>query len=286
MKDIIIIGGGPAGVAAAAEASRLGLDTLLIEKEAIGGLALRGGDLAYDGKSLTAEEMQEELIRKLKESRGETVFDEVVSGALVGPEKKVKTASGKEYFGKTVIIAGGTHGTVGDLENDRELPILNSLPEDLNQLKEKTVAITGTSPWIPKIVGLLSPIADTVHVFSPDGKDLPDDDNVIPYKGTVKGIDGKGKIQAIHWFDGKAVQTETAEEFKLFVFGELLPNTDIYIRMDMEDGFIETTDIVETNIPGVFASGDIRAKRNKNIDSAMEDGVAAARACEKYLKEN
>lgn len=265
MKDMIIIGGGPAGVACAVEGKKLGLDVLLLEMKRIGGYGLHAGEILFEGKKISPEELEKNFTRKLEEADVEVIFDRVTSGSLVGNEKKVKTASGESYFGKTVVIAGGGSPREAGFDNPKGLGYTALGNEE--EYAGKDVILTGNSPWLGKISTFLKEKAASVTV-------LQGEDEVL-------SLEGEKEISTIRYrLKG---EEKTVESPVLYVFNTLLPNTDIYIRMDMEEGFIETTDVVETNIPGVFASGDIRVKERRDVKGAMEDGIAAARACKEYL---
>lgn len=276
MKDIIIIGGGPAGVAAAVEGTSRGLDVLLIERHAIGGSILRAGNLVYRGTRASGLEVAGELIKDLERAVVPTIFDEVLSASLVGKEKKVKTKKGHAYLAKTVIIAGGASESREEVALSEDISPTRGYPETLE--KDKPYVIAGDSSWRFATAETLRDEGAQVILYG--AEETEELKGITCLKERLVAVEKEGEDLVF-----VTENTREKRDAHLILLEGVLPASDIFIRMDLDDGFIETDARVATNIPGVFACGDILAKdaENRTVDEACEEGALAAAAAAEYL---
>lgn len=300
--DIIIIGGGPAGYTAALYASRAGFNTVTLERMSPGGqMAVTdiidnypGFDEGIDGFDLGIK-----MQRGAERFGATTEYAEVVSVDLTEKIKKVKTADGTLY-GKTLVIATGANPKELGIQNERELigrGIHYCAHCDGRFYKNKTVAVVGGGNTAAADALYLSRIAKKVYLihrrdtlratkiyheplmqadnieflWNSAVTEFTADERVTGAKiknlktGDVTGIDCDGVFISI----GRKPVTD-------FVRGKLLLDDDGYIIAD------ETT---RTDIPGVYAAGDVRTKALRQIVTAVSDGAVAVHFAEKYLAE-
>ena len=276
IKDIIIIGGGPAGVAAAVEGTSRGLDVLLIERHAIGGAISRAGELVYRGTRSTGVEVAGELIKDLERAVVPTIFADVISASLVGKEKKVKTKKGEAYLAKTVIIAGGSSESREEVALAEGISPTRGYPQTVE--KDKPYVVAGASTWrFATAEALRDEGAEVILYGAEETEDLK---GITCVKEPLVAVEQEGENLVLVTKEGK----ETRDAHLILLEG-VLPASDIFIRMDLDEGFIETDARVATNIPGVFACGDILAKdaQDRTVDGACEEGALAAAAATEYL---
>ncbi len=276
MKDVIIIGGGPAGIQAGILAKAKGLDVLIIDKNDVRGKLDHSIHLSQKKQA----KLLEDLAQQMKMHGVEILQGEVVSASMVGPVKNVKTAAGEKLECRSIIIASGRSPEVAK-KRDGIFQIGRDFldPEDFNDVN---VFLHGENIWMGKEVDSLLDRAKSITILSSFSLDHPKVKNLGPGE-FIRLEEGEDQAKVTYRQDGKEEEITLESPYVLVAYDEQKPNSSIYIRMDLNNGYIETTDQVETNIPGVFAAGDIREKEAYNIDSSLKDGHAAALAAVKYL---
>ncbi len=295
MYDIIIIGGGPAGLTAALYARRAEKKVLVIEKSVF------GGQITYSPKvenipgfiSLSGNEFAEKLVEQVLESGADVEMCEVLS-VKNGDIKTVVTDDG-EFEGKAVIIATGAKHRLLGLENEQNL-IGNGISFcavcDGAFYKEKTVAVIGGGNSALQEAILLSDLAKKVYVvqnldFLTGEKKLCDQlyskTNVeIILGNTVDSIIGESELEGINIknSDGK-IQTLYLDG--LFIAIGLVPQNDMVsdvVKLDSR-GYVLSGEDSFTDANGIFAAGDCRTKKIRQVTTACADGaVAALSACD------
>lgn len=298
--DLIIIGAGPAGLTAGIYAGRLKLKTLILEDELVGGQIKEAYIVEnYPGFSKISGS---DLIDKFQEQAleaGVTIdeFDNIISVKLTDEEKIVETNS-FIYKPKAVIIASGS--------KRRELPI----PEekkfhskgihycelcDGSLYDGKHVAVVGggysavgAANFLKRFASKITLIhrSDYLHADKISQEELLQDEKVVDmpnYK--ITSALGDAEITGVKL---ENVKTNKASELKLdgvFVYIGLVPRTDLYknyLNID-EFGNIVADETCETNVKGVYAAGDVRTKKFRQLTTAVSDGTVAALAAEKYI---
>ena len=300
--DVIIIGGGPAGYSAALYTVRSGFSTLLIEKMAAGGQMNEttqidnypGFDEGIDGFSLGMK------MRSGAERFGaETKNAEVKSVQLHGKVKQVETDDGV-YTAKAVIIATGAgHKHLG-LENEKDLVgrgVGYCAACDGMFYRGKTVAVVGGGNSAAADALVLSRIAKKVYLIHRRDslratkvyhEPLMNAENVeFRWNSAVNELQYGDKLTGAVLKDVNSGEESQLELDGLFISIGRSPATELFrgqLELD-EGGYIVAGESTETNIPGVFAVGDVRTKAVRQIVTAAADGAVAAHYAEEYLKD-
>lgn len=301
--DTIILGGGPAGLSAALYAGRGKLDTLLIEKGSYGGQVATtyevdnypGADIGITGPELS------DKMRKQAEAFGTKFMKtEVLSVELTGKIKKVVTKTG-EIEGKTVIIAtGATPRTIGFKGEDelRGRGVSYCATCDADFFTDLEIAVIGGGDSAIQEALYLTKFGSKVTIIHRRqgfraAQYLVDKaranekiefllDTVVEEAYEAGGVLSGLKV--------KNVLSGEVSDFKVdgvFVFVGYEPISALFKgQVDMNTfGEIRTDAYMRTNLPGVFAAGDIRETTIRQVITAAADGAVAAVSCEKYLEE-
>ena len=295
MYDIIIIGGGPAGLTAALYACRANKKVLVIEK---GGF---GGQITYSPKvenipgfaEVTGNEFAEKLVEQVLGQDAEVECAEVLE-IKNGETKTVVTDSG-EYEAKSIIIATGAKHRLLGLENEQNLigeGISFCAVCDGAFYTGKTVAVIGGGNSALQEAILLSDLAEKVYVvqnldfFTGEQKlvdKLTAKENIeILLGNTVEKLLGDTELKGIE-IKNTAGETKTLEIDGMFIAIGLVPQNELFkdlINLD-ERGYIIADEYCKTNIDGIFVAGDCRTKTIRQVITAAGDGaVAALAACD------
>ena len=297
MYDIIIIGGGPAGLTAALYACRANKKTLVIEKETF------GGQITFSPKvenipgfiSLTGNEFAEKLVEQVLEQGADVESCEAIE-IRDGEIKTVVTDDG-EYQGKSVIIAtGAKHRMLGIDGEERFVGegISFCAVCDGAFYKNKTVAVVGGGNSALQEAILLSDTAKKVYVvqnldfFTGEKKlveQLEQLDNVEIILGvTVDSFVGDNELEGIV-IKNSAGETRKLELDGLFVAIGLIPQNEAFKNVDKLDvrGYAEVDESCETETKGIFVAGDCRTKKIRQVTTAAADGAIAALAACDYV---
>ena len=301
LYDVIIIGGGPAGYTAALYTVRSGFSTLVIEKMAAGGQMnetiqidnFPGFDEGIDGFSL-GKKMQSGAQR----FGAETKYAQVLSVQLHGDVKTVETDDGI-YMAKAVIIATGAgHKHLG-LAREQELVgrgVGYCASCDGMFYRGKTVAVVGGGNSAAADALVLSRIAKKVHVIHRRDslratkvyhEPLMRAENVqFHWNSEVSQLIADEKLSGAVLKDVHSGAESMLELDGLFISIGRDPATKLFagqLELDKQ-GYIVAGESTETNVPGVFAVGDVRTKAVRQIVTAAADGAVAAHYVEEYLK--
>ncbi len=297
--DTIIIGGGPAGYTAALYAVRAGLDTLILEKFLAGGQMTQtqqidnypGFDEGIDGFTLGSKMQQ-----GAEQFGAQTIRTEVLSVDLQASPKKI-TADTGDYYAKTVIIAtGADHKHLGIKEEETLIGkgVAYCAACDGMLYRNKTVAVVGGGNSAAADALLLSKICrkvyvihrrDTMRAAKIYHDPLMKAENItflwnsqvdqFVYDQKLKGVrlkNNDGTSQEIE-LDGLFISIGRSPETKLF---------QDQLTLD-DSGYIVSDETTKTNLPGVFAAGDVRTKAVRQIITAAADGAVAAHFAEEYI---
>ncbi len=301
--DTIIIGGGPAGYTSALYTSRAGLSTLLIEKFSAGGQMTQteqidnypGYDETIDGFTLGFK------MKQGSERFGtESLQAEVLSVDLINNPKKVVTDTG-EYFAKTVIIAtGADHKHLG-IEKENELVgrgVSYCAACDGMFYKDKTVVVVGGGNSAAADALLLSRVCkkvyvvhrrDTLRATKIYHAPLLNAKNVeFKWNSQIDELLNDAKVNGVKIKNIKSNEIEEVNCDGVFISIGRTPSTKLFknqLELD-ESGYIVADESTKTNIPGVFAVGDVRTKVVRQIITASADGAIASHFAEEYLAEN
>lgn len=300
--DTVIIGGGPAGYTAALYATRAGLSTLVLEKFSAGGQMTQtaqidnypGFDEGIDGFSLGFK-MQQGAER----FGAETVQTEVLAVDLTTDPKVIKTDAG-DFLAKTVVIAtGADHKHLG-LQDEEALigrGVGYCAACDGMFYKGKTVAVVGGGNSAAADALLLSKICGKVYLIHRRDSlratkvyhdPLMKAENVeFKWNSAVKELLHNGKINGVRLQHVQSGETEDVSVDGLFISIGRTPATELFkdtLALDAS-GYIMADETTRTNVPGVFAVGDVRTKALRQIVTAVADGAVAVHFAEEYLAE-
>lgn len=296
MYDIIIVGGGPAGLTAALYACRANKSVLVIEKGSF------GGQITFSPKvenipgfaEVTGNEFAEKLVEQVLGQDAEVECAEVLE-IRNGDIKTVVTDSG-EFTAKSVIIATGAKHRLLGLENEENLigeGISFCAVCDGAFYENKTVAVIGGGNSALQEAILLSDLAEKVYVvqnlpfFTGEQKlvdKLTEKPNVeIILGNTVEKLLGDSELRGIEIKNTATNETTTLSLDGMFVAIGLVPQNDIFknlVALD-ERGYIIADEFCKTSADGIFVAGDCRTKTIRQVITAAGDGaVAALAACD------
>ena len=298
--DMIIIGGGPAGYTAALYAARAGFDILVLERLSAGGqMALThqidnypGFEEGIDGFSL-ADKMKKQAERFGAKSKSA----EVVRVDLTAELKLIETAS-ETFFGKTVVLATGANPRELGVEKEEELVgrgVAYCAACDGMFYRGKTVVVVGGGNTAAADALLLSRIAekvilvhrrDTLRATKIYHEPLTKAENVeFRWNSTVIELLHEAKITGVRLADVNTGEESTVDCDGVFVSVGRKPATEFLIdQVELDgNGYVAAGEDTKTNIPGVYAVGDMRTKELRQIVTAVADGAVAVHEAEKYL---
>ena len=299
--DTIIIGGGPAGLSAGLYASRSRLDTLIIERAAYGGQVATTDELDnYPGsiENSTGTSLSKRMKDQAEEFGTKFVSEEVSSVELDGDIKTIKCMK-KNYKAKTIIIATGAYPRLGGFKNESELRgkgVSYCATCDADFFADLDIVVLGGGDSAISEAIYLTKFGKSVTVIHRRdelraAKSLQEkafSNPKIKFIWDTVVEEAKG-IEILESLVIKNIKTGIVSEIKAdgcFVFVGYLPISELFkgkITMD-ERGDIITDEEMRTNIPGVYAAGDIRVKLLRQVITAAADGAIAATHAEHYIE--
>lgn len=309
--DLIILGAGPAGLAAGLYGGRYRLDTLLIEKSQDGGQIAITSDIEnYPGQMVEEEESGATLIRRMTKQVEKfgvhRVSAAIEKTELEGPVKRLIDSKGNVYEGKTVIIATGAHPRPIGCKNEKDFlgkGISFCATCDANFYEGMEVFVVGGGDSAVEEAMYLTKFARKVTVIhrrdqlraavSIQEKAFRNEKLHFMWDSVVDEVSGDGILDRMVVRNVKTGElTEVLADpedgmFGLFGFIGYLPNTELFADagLEMENGYIRTDEDMQTNLPGVYAAGDLRVKSLRQVVTAAADGAIAASRAERYVSE-
>ena len=304
--DLIIIGSGPGGLAAALYAARGRMKTLVLEKGQNGGQAAITHLIEnYPGsiEDPTGPKLTHRMLEQAKSFGAEIRKDEVLDVDFSGKEKVVKCKNG-EYTAKAVVIATGATPRKLDAPGIRELSgkgISYCATCDADFFKDLEVYVIGGGNSAVEEAIYLTKFARQVHIVHlldhfqcesivlEKAKAVPNLD--IRIRTVVEEVKGDGILESIVFKNldtNEVYEVEADEEdgtMGLFIFIGYQPQTELFkgkVEID-QYGYIVAGESTETNVPGVFVAGDCRVKEVRQVVTATADGAVAAIMAEKYI---
>ncbi|MEQ8201575.1 MAG: thioredoxin-disulfide reductase [Syntrophomonadaceae bacterium] len=301
MYDVIILGAGPAGLTAAIYTSRAWLRTLVLESAMVGGNAAIADHIDnYPGFpfGILGGELMENF-RQQAERLGAQIRMEQVTAVVDAPEGKKVITTDAEYTARAIIIATGARRRTLTVEGENEYQgrgVSYCATCDGAFFRNSKVAVVGGGESALKEALYLADIAEKVYIIhrreefraSPHTVGKIRGHNTIECKlnRVVKRIEGDSVMRAVILQDVATKDEETLEVEGLFVSIGLVADTDFVEGLNTtSEGYIITDNDMRTSIEGIFAAGDIRDKRTRQIASAVGDGAQAGVAVTEYLKE-
>lgn len=303
LYDVLIIGGGPGGYTAALYCARAGLNTLVLEKFSAGGQMTQtmqidnypGFDEGVDGFTLgfKMQNGAERFGAKTKQT-------EVLSVDFSGKLKKIQTADG-EFLAKSVIVATGAEHKHLGLEKEDELigkGVGYCAACDGMFYREKTVAVIGGGNSAAADALLLSKICKKVYLIHRRDKlraerfyhePLKNAESIeFIWNSNVTEFLFDEKIHGLKIKNAIDGAENIIDVDGVFISIGRSPQTSLFsgiLNLDSQ-GYIIADENTKTNLPGVFAAGDVRTKPVRQIATAVSDGATAAHFAEEYLEVN
>jgi len=302
VKDIIIVGGGLAGLTAGMYAQRGGLDTLLFEKMFTGGQASTTNLIEnYPGfdEPISGPDFAMKIENHARKFGLEILYDEITDLELEGKIKKVKTENGV-YECKALILAMGAEPRKLGLDKEDEFRgrgVSYCATCDGAFYRGKDVVVVGGGDTAAEDALFLSQYVNKVYLVHRRDtlratKILADRviaSNKIEkiWDSTVEAILGENQVTGIRVANVKTGEKREINVDGIFIAIGVRPNSDLIkdkVKMS-EAGYVLTNDSMETNIPGVFAAGDLRQKPLLQLVTAASDGAVAAYSAQRYIIE-
>ncbi len=302
--DVIIVGGGPAGASAALYAARGGLSTLVLYRaEADGALGITSNIENYPGVPgpISGYELLKIMRKQAKAFGAEFEKGTVIGANLKGDIKEVYTEDGRVYKGKTVIIASGSLERTSKIKGEDEFlgrGVSYCAVCDAHFYQGKPVIVVGDSEYALEEAELLSRFASKVIIVVP-GKEVkapPEMVRQLELKDNVEFILGARPIEIVgkDVVEGLKVRLPNGEEKIIpaegvFVFlGGNKPSVKWLmgqVELNEQGGVKVNLETMETNVPGVYAAGDVLGQRYKQAVIAAAQGVIAALNADKYINQ-
>ncbi len=303
--DVVIIGGGAAGLTAGIYSGRARLKTLLIEKALVGGLATYTNEIEnYPGfpEGSTGTGLMDLFQKQAKKFGVKFKGTDVKSVELEGEIKTVETFR-TTYKAKVVIIAAGGRPRITNAENEEEFLFDKGISFcatcDAAANTGKEVLIVGSGDAAIEEGMFLTKFASKVYVsiMHEEGKmdcneiakaeALENPKMEFIWNTVVKRFEGDDHLRTVVLEDLRTGGEVPVSVDTCFEFIGYLPNTEIFKgKVDMTDrGYVIVNDKMETNVEGVFSCGDVNDKFLKQVATAVGDGATAGYAAERYIAE-
>jgi thioredoxin reductase (NADPH) len=300
--DMVIIGGGPGGYTAAMYAARAGLRAIVLEKLSAGGqMALTQQIDNYPGfpEGIDGFELGEAMQQQAERFGAETEYAEVTAVDLLAQPKVIETSEGT-FYGRTVVIATGAGPKMLGIEKEKELigrGVNYCAACDGMFYKDKTVVVVGGGNSAAADALLLSRVAkkvilvhrrDTLRATKVYHEPLMRAENVeFRWNSTVSQLLHEQKLNGVVLQNVISGEREDIVCDGLFVSVGRNPSTSLFrdqLKLDAA-GYIPAGESTETEIPGVYAVGDVRTKALRQVVTAVADGAIAVHMAEEFLAE-
>lgn len=298
--DVVIVGGGPAGYAAALYAARAGLSTLVLEQLSAGGqMATTSQVDNYPGfeDGVDGFELGEKMQRNAERFGAVTEYAEVTELALAAQPKIVRTTDG-EYRAGAVILATGASPRELGLAGESALRgrgVAYCATCDGMYYKGKTVAVAGGGNSAAADALTLSKLCEKVYLIHRRDVLRASRSYLAPlekagnieyvWNTEIESLVADKKLTALTLFDKAANQRRELPVDGLFIAIGRVPNTALFSgQLELDPaGYVIADETTRTSVPGVFAAGDLRTKPLRQIVTAAADGAVAAKFAEEYL---
>lgn len=300
MYDIIIVGGGPAGLSAALYAARANKKTLVIEREMIGGQIAQSANVEnYPGGPEDASPLTltARMKKQAEEFGAEFVLDEITALKLDG-DPKIAVGNDASYEARALILATGAHPRKLGLPNEASLagrgvgycatcdgPFYQELPVYVNgggdSAFDEALYLATLASHVTIIYRGDTPRA--AHLLQERVAEASNMDVML--NTTIESLHGENMLTSMQLKNQKTGEVqEITGDFGLFIYIGMVPNTQLVERkLNLDHGYVDADESTVTNIPGVYAAGDVRRKAVRQVATAVADGAVAAIAAGKYI---
>jgi len=298
--DVVIIGGGPAGLTAGIYAARARLKSLLVERGAMGGLIINAGVVEnYPGfpDGINGLELADAMQQQAVKFGLETLIAEVTGLEVKGEQKVVQTGEGDVTAG-AVIVAGGSDLVKLGVPGEEEFTgrgVAYCAVCDGYFYRDVPVVVAGGGNAAMNEALELTRFASRVTVIHRRDKlratrilqerALADPKIEFLWNTVVEAIEGEDTVKRLRLKNVPTGEKSTLDISGIFVAVGFRPNTD-YLKNIVtlaDNGTIITNEKMETDVPGIYAAGDIRSSSIRQVAAAVGDGVVAAIYAEQYI---
>lgn len=303
MYDLIIIGGGPAGLAAGIYGGRAHLKTLILEKGTVGGRAYTTREIVnYPGVADTSGPNLTQGMAEQAESFGVEIKREPVKSMDVTGNIKLVNTRRHQYGAKAIVIATGTSARVLGIPGERELTgqgVAYCATCDAEFFKDQHVVVVGSGDqgieegmYITKFASRV-----TVVVLHDEGildcnresaaKAFQNPKMDFIWNSVLAEVCGTDEVTGVKIKNMKTGEITYFPCDGVFFFVGMIPETKWLPEEIAKDsrGWLQVNDRMETSAPGVYAAGDVREKYLRQVSTAISDGAVAATAAERYIED-
>ena len=304
--DLLIVGGGPGGLAAGIYGSRARLKTAILEKGRPGGQAATTVEMEnYPGffEDVTGPGIMDQFAAHAQRFGTEIIKATIVDLDLTGAVKKVIAKDGTEYLAHSVIFAPGAEPRTLNIKGEHPLRgkgVSYCATCDADFFEELDLVVIGNGDAAIEEAMHLTKFAESVTIIVIHEEGILDCNRASAEKAfenpkikwvwnsTIEEIHGEELVEAVSIKNIKTGEISSLEVNGVFFFVGTVPKTAFlkgHVALD-EQGYILTDETMETSVEGVYAAGDARVKYLRQVITAAADGAIAAVAAEKYLAEH
>jgi thioredoxin reductase (NADPH) len=299
--DVIIIGGGPAGLAAGLYTSRAKLNTLLIEKDPLGcNLCLIKRIDNYPGfpDGISGKELV-----NLMETQALNFGLQIEAGSVIDitncPDSRIVKTDTQNFLAKTLIITTGISWKRDGIDGEEDFQgrgVSYCATCDGAFFKDATVAVVGGGDEALEEAIFLTRFTSQVTIIHSQEqlnageklqKMVEENDKIsLMLDSKVTKISGENKVEFVEVLDLKTGDTQQLPVDGVFLYIGTRPAKEFLSQLlEMDDkGYIVTDEDMKTNVDGIFAAGDVGYKKVRQVATAVGDGVTAASSARKYLQ--
>lgn len=300
--ELIIIGGGPAGLSAGIYAMRMGINTALIEGAMPGGVAVNSPLIEnYPGfpKGLPGTDLAAAFEEHAKNLGLDIKYSAVKSLTLEGEQKKIVYDEDNVLMAQAVIVATGTESKKLGIPGEKEFlgrGVSYCATCDAPFYKDKKVLVVGGGNAALEEALFITNFASMVTIVHRRSELRADriletrarsnPKIYFVWDSELEKIEGKDKVEAATIRNNITEKRTRVPCDGIFIYAGYLPNTSFLGELLKKDagGFIITDEEMATSVPGIFAAGDVRAKPLRQVVTAASDGAVAAASARKYIE--
>lgn len=302
--DVAIIGAGPAGLTAAIYAARASLSVVMIERGAPGGQMVNTFEIEnYTGfEKISGPDLSMKMFEHAQAAGAEYAYGNVENVMIAEDGTKIIDCGDHQVHAKTIIIATGTKHRLLNVPGEQQLSgrgISWCAVCDGAFFKGKKVAVIGGGDSAVEEAIYLAGLVEKVTVIHRrdelraqkvlQTRAFNDEKIEFVWDSVVESFEeDNGKLDGVKVKNVKTGEVSTIEAAGAFIYIGLDPITDMVKDLGITDeaGYISVDHSMATNLPGVFAAGDVTNKELRQVVTAVNDGAIAAQAAFKYIETN